>query len=173
MDGIGQDNLKETGTANDIEKIYNSVGEISAKIKEVIWSLNTENDNLTNLLSYIQKQVRLWLEHYPCKLAINIPDIIPDLQISGESRRNIFLIVKEAVHNIIKHSEADKVVIKMDCDNEQLVITISDNGKGINDEQSNSGGNGMKNIRQRIEKLNGKFIITNKEGLTLIAKIPL
>ena len=107
--------VKDEAVGAEMEKIYQSVGDISGKMKEVIWSLNTENDQLSSLISYIQRQARQWLENYPCQLTITIPEKIPDLEINGESRRNIFLAVKEAVHNIIKHSGADKVNIEITC----------------------------------------------------------
>jgi signal transduction histidine kinase len=163
--------VKDTAASSEVEKIYESVGDISAKMKEVIWSLNTENDHLSSLISYIQRQARSWLENYPCQLIISIPEKIPDLEIGGEARRNIFLTVKEAVHNIIKHSGADKVTIDIAC-NEQLIITVSDNGKGIHEDENSNIGNGLKNMKQRIHQLNGKFFIQNHEGFTLKFEIP-
>ena len=163
--------VKDTPVSNEVEKIYESVGDISAKMKEVIWSLNTENDQLSSLVSYIQKQARSWLEHYPCQLTITIPEEIPDMEIDGQSRRNIFLTVKEAVHNIIKHSGANKVTINISC-NGQLIITVSDNGKGMHIDENENMGNGLKNMKQRIRQLNGKFFIQNHEGFTLKFEIP-
>jgi len=164
--------VKDEQAAEEVEKIYQSVGDISSKMKEVIWSLNTENDKLSNLVPYIQKQSRLWLEHYPCQLTVELPEAIPDVEINGETRRNIVLIVKEAIHNIIKHSGANKVSIKMSWSSGRFIITITDNGKGIADEQSDGSGNGMKNMKQRIQKLNGNFFIKKEEGLTLTFEIP-
>lgn len=164
--------IKDENATGDIEKIYQSVGDISAKMKEVIWSLNTENDHLSSLISYIQRQVRQWLENYPCQLRITIPEHIPDVEISGESRRNILLTVKEAVHNIIKHSGADKVNVNIDCD-KQLVISVSDNGKGFYVNENASTGNGLKNMKQRIDHLNGKLFIKNHEGSTLVFEVPI
>jgi len=163
--------VKNTAASGEVEKIYESVGDISAKMREVIWSLNTENDHLSSLISYIQRQVRLWLENYPCQLSIIIPEKIPDLEISGESRRNIFLIVKEAIHNIIKHSGANKVNINIACD-EQLIISVSDNGKGIHIDENMNTGNGLKNMKHRVQQLNGKLFIENHEGFTLTFEIP-
>jgi signal transduction histidine kinase/ligand-binding sensor domain-containing protein len=163
--------VKGTAASSEVEKIYESVGDISAKMKEVIWSLNTENDQLSSLISYIQRQARSWLENYPCQLSITIPEKIPDLEIGGEARRNIFLTVKEAVHNIIKHSGADKVTINIDCD-EQLIISVSDNGKGMHVEENSNTGNGLKNMKQRIHQLNGKIFIKNHEGFSLKFEIP-
>jgi len=165
--------VKDEQAAEEVEKIYQSVGDISSKMKEVIWSLNTENDSLPNLISYIQKQARLWLENYSCQLTVELPETIPNVEISGETRRNILLLVKEATHNIIKHSGANKVDIKMDCNNGQFIIIVADNGKGIDEKQNDNSGNGMKNMRQRIEKLNGKFFIKSQEGLTLTFEIPI
>lgn len=164
--------IKDENASSEVEKIYQSVGDISAKMKEVIWSLNTENDHLSSLISYIQRQVRQWLENYPCQLRVTIPDHIPDVEISGESRRNILLTVKEAVHNIIKHSGADKVNISIVCDKE-LIISVSDNGKGFHLGENASTGNGLKNMKKRIDHLNGNFFITNHEGSTLVFKVPI
>ena len=164
--------IKDENASHEVEKIYQSVGDISAKMKEVIWSLNTENDHLSSLISYIQRQVRQWLENYPCQLHITIPEHIPDVEISGESRRNILLTVKEAVHNIIKHSAADKVNINITCDRE-LVISVSDNGKGFHLNEDAYTGNGLKNMKQRIDHLNGRFFIKNNEGSTLVFEVPI
>jgi signal transduction histidine kinase len=164
--------IKDETASSDVEKIYQSVGDISAKMKEVIWSLNTENDHLSSLISYIQRQVRQWLENYPCQLRVTIPEHIPDVEISGESRRNILLTVKEAVHNIIKHSGADKVNVSIICD-KQLVISVSDNGKGFHLTDEAYTGNGLKNMKQRIDHLNGKLFIKNNEGSTLVFEVPI
>lgn len=165
--------VKDEQTAEEVNKIYQSVGDISSKMKEVIWSLNTENDNLPNLIAYLQKQARLSLENYPCHLAVELPEKIASVEIDGETRRNIVLIVKEAIHNIIKHSGSDKVNLTINSKRSQLTITIADNGRGIVDTQIDAAGNGMKNMRKRIEKLKGKLSIQNKEGLTLIFEIPI
>ena len=163
--------VKDTPASNEVDKIYESVGDISAKMKEVIWSLNTENDQLSSLISYIQRQARQWLENYPCQLNITIPEKIPDIEISGESRRNIFLTVKEAVHNIIKHSGADKVNINIACD-KHLIISVSDNGKGMHVDENMNTGNGLQNMKHRIHQLNGKIFMQNNQGFTLTFEIP-
>jgi two-component system, sensor histidine kinase ChiS len=163
---------KDDETGYEIEKIYNSVGDISSKMKEVIWSLNTENDSLGNLLSYLQKQARLMMENYRGSFIITMCEQVPDIKIAGETRRHIYLAVKEALHNIIKHSGADKVNLIFSC-TDMLMIEVSDNGKGMNAGESSNAGNGLKNMRNRMEKIGGKFSAENKNGLTLIFEIPL
>ena len=163
---------KDVESVSEIEKIYNSVGDISSKMKEVIWSLNTENDSLDNLLSYLQKQARQMMENYPGSFTITMPEQIPDIKIGGEIRRHIYLAVKESLHNIIKHSGADKINLIMACE-DKLIIKVTDNGKGMKAGESSNSGNGLKNMRNRMEKISGKFSVENKDGLTLIFEIPL
>ena len=164
--------LKDDESISEIEKIYNSVGDISSKMKEVIWSLNTENDSLDNLLSYLQKQARQMMENYPGSFTITMPEQVPDIKIGGETRRHIYLTIKESLHNIIKHSGADKVNLTIACE-DKLIIRISDNGKGINTGESSNAGNGLKNMRNRMQKIGGKFSLENEDGLTLLFEVPL
>lgn len=171
MTEITKQKITDEETANQMKKIHSSVGEISSKMKEVIWSLNTENDSLDSLLSYIQRQIRIMMENYPCRLSIKIPDKIPVIEINGEMRRNIYLTVKEAVHNIIKHSGADIVNIMITC-TDKLIISVADNGKGFQSENGGTG-NGLRNMKQRIKNLNGEMIIENRQGATIIFTIPL
>ena len=163
---------KDVESISEIEKIYNSVGDISSKMKEVIWSLNTENDSLGNLLTFLQKQARQMMENYPGNFSMKMPEQVPDIKIGGETRRHIYLAVKEALHNIIKHSGADKVNLYISCE-DKLVIEVEDNGKGIGTTESINFGNGLKNMKKRMELTGGKFSIENKDGCTLIFEIPL
>ena len=164
--------LKESGASGDIDKIYQSVGDISAKMKEVIWSLNAENDSLAGLIGYLQAQARQILEHYPGKLVIKVPDLIPDYSMSGEARRHIYLAMKEALNNIIKHSGASLVTLVISCDR-FLVIELSDNGMGLATDLPINGGNGLGNMEKRMKAVNGILIIKNENGLGLTFKIPL
>ncbi|MBI1782832.1 MAG: ATP-binding protein, partial [Sphingobacteriales bacterium] len=169
---LTKNKIKDERASGDMEKIYQSVGDISARMKEVIWSLNAENDNLDNLIHFLVKQVKAQLEHYPAEVKINIPASVPVISVSGEARRNIYLAVKEAVNNIIKHSGTAKVELEITCD-EQLKISIADNGKGVNPDSINDAGNGLKNMRQRMKTLGGKMEIKNTNGFIITFEIPL
>jgi signal transduction histidine kinase len=157
--------------SEELDKIYQSIGDISAKMREVIWSLNTEHDSLDNLIYYLQRQARIIMEHYHGQLSISIPDKIPEIKLNGHTRRNIYLSLKEALHNIIKHSDADKIDITILCDN-SILIRIADNGKGIDLSQPKTNGNGIRNIERRMQQMGAKLNIENEEGLVLIFDIP-
>jgi ligand-binding sensor domain-containing protein/signal transduction histidine kinase len=169
---ITKNKLKNTDATGDIDKIYQSVDDISAKMKEVIWSLNTENDDISSMISYIVQQVRIMVEHYSCELSIDLPDKFPDIEISGEARRNIYLAVKESVHNIIKHSGASMISLSVSC-NTNLLISIRDNGKGFNNSDEAKGGNGLRNMRQRMKNIGGNLILQSHDGTSVLFEIPL
>ena len=167
---LAMNKMTDEKAAAEMEKIHDSVGNVSASMKEAIWSLDTENDTLENLITFIQKQTRRLLEHYTCELNIEIPGMIPAITVKGNDRRNIYLLVKEAVHNIIKHSGATKIDLAITC-TEYLNIKITDNGKGMEVNEHNNIGNGMKNMRKRMEQLNGNLFIKNDKGLILTFQI--
>ncbi|MBU3744625.1 MAG: hypothetical protein FGM61_08795, partial [Sediminibacterium sp.] len=169
---VAKTKSKDIQSFTEFEKIYHSVGDVSEKMREVIWSLNTENDHLESLIYFLRKQSRLLMEHYPCEFNLIITEVIPDIKISGEARRHIYLVVKEGLHNIIKHSGANKVDMTIRYST-KLVITIADDGKGIQMDSANNLGNGLKNMHKRMEQLKGNFYIDNTKGTILTFEIPL
>src|SRR5690606_16421248 len=86
-----------------------------------------------------------------------------------ELRRNTFLIVKESLHNIVKHSEATEVDFSLQLSAGRFSIYIKDNGKGLKSGISGSG-NGLENMRKRTEEVGGKFgMEAHADGGTWIA----
>jgi signal transduction histidine kinase len=95
-----------------------------------------------------------------------MPLAIPPREISGEKRRNIFLSVKEALNNVLKHSQGSVVRINITVADE-LVIEIVDDGVGIDMEKLRKFGNGLNNMRRRMASIDGEFNIENHEGTTM------
>jgi len=99
-----------------------------------------------------------------------IRENIPQKIIGGQIRRNVFLVLKESLHNIVKHAGAKKVIIDIKADN-NLALTITDDGKGIEDIHHR--GNGLLNMQLRAEALNGRLSVSNTTGTTIQLEIPL
>ncbi len=78
-----------------------------------------------------------------------------------EFRRNLFLIYKEMLHNVVKHAEATKVEIALTRMNGVLQLQVTDNGKGFG-EVENGNGSGLKSMRARAGELNGKLEIDSQ-----------
>lgn len=91
--------------------------------------------------------------------------------LTGEQRRNIYLVIKEALHNIVKHAAATEVCISFQLNN-QLSVSIHDNGKGIDTAALRRFANGIKNMEQRMESIGGTFEIINNDGTTIRLQCP-
>ena len=135
-------------------------------MSEIIWAMNAGFDTLDNLVAYTRRYTYEYLEDYAIDLIFRTQGDIAGIDISGEKRRNIFLVIKEALHNAVKHSNADKINIRFDMKDNQLSIYISDNGIGLPDE-IRLNGNGLKSMRSRIENMGGRITFTNEEGLVI------
>jgi signal transduction histidine kinase len=158
---MGKDGLME------INKISSSANDLLNKMNAIIWSMNSNNDTFPNLVAYLRSYALEYFEGTPIKCIIHLPDDIPDFEVSGDHRRNIFLVYKEALNNIVKHAQASIVTITLNTYPDHLELLIHDNGRGIDLDNIREFGNGLKNMRKRMQDVNIEFDIRNDHG-TLI-----
>lgn len=157
-------------TKDDAEKIVTNSNELMQKMNEIIWAMNEKNDTLEDLIFYTRSYAMEYCNENQLACETHFPETVPSLFVSGEIRRNVFLTVKESLHNIIKHANAKKVTIDLAVDNE-LTVTIKDDGNGLTSEKNN--GNGLRNMKKRIESVKGNFEVINAGGVTIKMKVPL
>ncbi|MEP7237633.1 MAG: 7TM diverse intracellular signaling domain-containing protein [Ferruginibacter sp.] len=151
----------------EIEKISSSANELLGKMNAIIWSMSSSNDSLSNMIAYIRSYALEYFEDTGINCRINIPEKLPNIQVVGEIRRNVFLVVKEALNNILKHAKATEVNIILTRVEDGLTLYIQDNGTGINMDKLRQFGNGLKNMQKRMRDIDADFTIENKNG-TLI-----
>ncbi|MEO7264796.1 MAG: 7TM diverse intracellular signaling domain-containing protein [Ferruginibacter sp.] len=145
------DNLTET-----CRKLVNDMGEI-------VWSLQPENNTLAQVIAYLREELNKMLEYSGIGYNLSFPDAIPEIILSNEERRNMLMIVKEAVHNAVKYSAASNIIVEMQLQPDRIFVTIKDNGKGF-DTNEKSNGNGLKNMHQRILETGGQLNIISAPG---------
>jgi|GEM_PF-2384660 len=149
-----------------LEVLGKSTQNLYQKIREVIWAVNTRNDTLETLIVYLHRYGLEAFENSNINCSIIIPDLILSKVIPGLYRSNILYSYKEAINNILIHSEATHVSISFSVVQNIIKISIQDNGKGIptQDLQSSSG-NGLFNMRQRLKSINGYCnILSSSQG---------
>jgi len=134
--------------------IDNAATDIVKKMNEIIWALNPANDSLESLVSYLQKYANDYLEVRDLYGRVEMPKAVPELKVKAAFRRNVFLIVKECLHNIHKHSQADRVDMSIRI-SDDLNISIIENGIGFDMEKTKRFGNGLINMKKRANDLNG------------------
>src|SRR6185436_15073946 len=123
-------------------------------------------------LSYTRSYAVEYLAQNGIKCHVDEPDNIPPIDLSGEFRRNIYLTVKEALHNIVKHAQATEVLMQIEI-NRSLLIRIKDNGIGLNNSIPSEFGNGLVSMRNRMKELGGSFEIDSKSGTEVTIQAPL
>ena len=154
----------------EIEKISSSANELINNMNSIIWTMSPENDTLHNMIAYIRSYGIAYFEDAGINCQIIVDENIPDTSVNGEKRRNIFLAIKEILNNIIKHSKATEVIVTLKIENNYLVLSIHDNGIGINTGVFRQFGNGIKNIKKRMEDMQLEFSIENNNGTLVIIK---
>jgi signal transduction histidine kinase len=160
------------GPVNEIERISYNANELMTKMNAIIWSMNPGNDTVDSLVSYIRSYASEYLDNFDIIYHIHTPANLPKMEISGVKRRNLFLVIKESINNVMKHAGASEVVIDVHFTNEnQLIIEIADNGKGIDAEKLNQFGNGLKNMRRRMESIGGSLSIESNRGTNIILRV--
>ena len=148
----------------NVDKISESASEVVDNISEIIWAINPKNDSLDNLLAYIREYSAETLELKSIEYKIELPENIPAYNLSAEVRRNIFLVIKEALNNIIKYANATLVNITVKLKESRLEISIKDNGTGFDVNNTRKFGNGLINMRKRIEDIGGEFKLDSESG---------
>ncbi len=169
---IGIKKQQQQPFEEDISKIREYSHEMIDKMGEIVWALNEKNDSLNDLLSYTRSYAMEYLAQNGIKCRVETTEQLPATFVSGEFRRNVYLTVKEALHNVVKHAQATEVKMKIDI-NHSLNIEIKDNGTGFDQLDTRPFSNGLSNMQKRIKEIGGTFEIINGDGTTISIKLPL
>lgn len=168
--------FSDTGNREHLQSISDSAREALSKMSEIVWSLNPRNDYLDSFISYLRKYAIELFEQCKIECVIKTSADFPHSPIDGIKRRQVFLVYKEALNNIIKHSCASNVEVEFGFQNQALSIRIRDNGKGFDIAIVTEGrteGNGLKNMKERMEQVGGTLQIKSENGIMINLIIPL
>lgn len=155
----------------ELEKITGYSDEMTEKMGEIVWALNEKNDTLADLVAYSRSYAIEYLANHNITCKADTPLGLPGTFIAGETRRNIFLSVKESLHNIVKHADASRVHFSVELGN-TITIIIHDNGKGIDWDNKRAFSNGLQNISNRMKDIGGNVKFFNEQGTKVILTIP-
>ncbi|MEW6193985.1 MAG: two-component regulator propeller domain-containing protein [Bacteroidota bacterium] len=159
----------------DLKKISDTSREVAVTMDEIVWAVNPNNDKLDRMIGYILQYIEDLISNTSIILKSDIVRNLPEIIISAEARHNVFLVVKEAFNNIIKHSEATHVNLTIDFNDSVLSIKIRDNGKGIDLSSVDIFSNGLSNMKKRIDDIKGTIILNCApgEGTEIIIRLTL
>jgi len=155
----------------DINELLKTSEEMNISMREMLWSLNSENDTLGSFIDYSKIYADHFLKKTKIRFTAETENINNDTLISTEQRRNLFLCLKEALNNAYKHSQSDQLKLSFVQKDKEFMMKISDNGIGINHEKPE--GNGLRNMKRRMKEQNGHCEVTTENGTHLFFRIDL
>ncbi len=154
-------------TNDQSHEYFQRIGDQSAKMMEtmadIVWSINPINDSLEQTLVKMKEFAAEILEPKSIVYKFEVATNLLTEKLGTTSRKNIFLIFKEAINNAAKYSECTEVIIYISSISGKLLLEISDNGKGFDEDRVKSG-NGLRNMTQRTNEVHGELKRTSNEG---------
>jgi two-component sensor histidine kinase len=169
--------LSQDGNANDqfreaLSQIATDSRELVASMSDIVWAIDPRCDHLHDL---VQRMRRFASDMFTTRgIRFQFAASAADLRLSSEQRRHIFLVFKEAVNNIVRHSDCTEAEISLDLQANTLVLRVGDNGRGFDCSRTNSG-KGLSSIRARAEALGGRVEVAQGEdcGSRITLTLPL
>ncbi len=143
--------------------IAGTARELSQNMKEVVWSVNPHYDSLDHMCAYLRSHASDVAEKADMRFKYSGNDSFPELHVNPETRRNLLLILKETLSNMVKHAGATELSLQISWEENRLIMVISDNGKGFDPnspEKVNS--NGLRNMQQRAQSIGCMISVTSQ-----------
>jgi two-component sensor histidine kinase len=161
-------NPKEQGEM--LRKISNLSRSIMSTINDVIWFQQEENSNIHSLIDHMKEEGVQLLSSANIQFSLNTYDLEGKVELPPNYSRNIYLIFKEALNNVVKHSNATHVNVYLSKKNKKYLLRINDNGTLSTG--SIKKGQGLTNMVLRAEKINGTISIKKENGYTIELEVP-
>jgi signal transduction histidine kinase len=139
-----------------------------------VWAVDPRRDTLESLAHYLASYAEECLRGVRIACRVQIPNAFPERIVPGQVRHHVFLAVKEALNNAVRHSGASEVLFRLRVDGDSLALSIVDNGCGFNPAAPGEG-DGLPNLRDRMRDLGGRCRIESAadRGTTVSLEIPL
>lgn len=153
-----------TAPGRHLEEIGDRARQMVTALDEIVWAMNPKHDSLMSLVSYscLYADRLLKLANITCQLKGAVD--LPERAVSSVHRHEFFLAFKEALTNVVRHSGASEVRLAVRLIGNRLRLSIADNGKGLVADAAGRGGDGLVNMRVRLEKMGGRFEIASQPG---------
>ena len=156
-----------------LDRIYLTARETTRAMDEIVWAINPKHDSLDGLATYLHGFVEAFAGSAGLHCRLDVPVQLPACPLDAEKRHNLFLAFKEALHNVVKHSGASEVKVSLTVQTAAILLKVEDNGCGFPASNTPperrkggrlSGGNGLENMRRRMEGIGGHCEIQSAPG---------
>lgn len=133
-------------------------------LDEIVWAINPRNDTLESFANYLSQFAQQHMSLAGMHCVLDVPLVLPVMVLTAEVRHKLMLATREVLQNVAAHSAATEVRVTLQLSEEALTIEVADNGRGFDSGRTNGEGNGLPNMRRRLEDLGGRAEITSQAG---------
>ena len=146
------------------ERISSQARDAVRALDAIVWTVNPKNDRLSVTVSYLCQLVQDMARDAGIRCRLEIPEEIPEVVLGARFRHNLMLAAKEAVHNVLKHSGAGRLRLRLECNTESIRLEVIDDGKGFDPGSATTARTGLDSMRQRMADLGGFLKIDSEPG---------
>jgi signal transduction histidine kinase len=158
--------------AADIEHIRRTAHDLTCALDEIVWAVNPRHDTMNGLVNYLTHYAEETMQTAGIRLSLDLPLSIPDRLLGVETRHSLFLVVKEALNNVVKHARATKVRLGIELNPGEFVVEVKDDGCGF---AGGVQGHGLWSMDKRLKDIGGLFKVEGVpgHGTTVRLSVPL
>lgn len=143
-----------------LAQLTDSAGTLVTSLDEIVWAINPQYDSLAALAGYYSVFAQRFLNLAGIACRLRVAESLSDYPLNSRFRHGIFLAFKEALNNVVRHSGATEVEIKIEAVHDELTISVRDNGKGLAANPA-PGNDGLAGMRARLNEFGGQCRIEN------------
>lgn len=156
------DSAQTAEMAESLDRINHAAREMTRGMDEIVWALNPRNDQLDHLVTFLDSHAQEFLNSAGIESTCEYPEEMSPLPVASAKRHNLFLAFKEALTNAARHSGCRSVRIRIEARDALLSVSVADDGRGFANPEAD--GDGLNNMRRRMEDLGGRCQIESEPG---------
>jgi signal transduction histidine kinase len=145
----------QQGLAELLERIAERSRQVMDTMSDVVWAINPERDSLRDLAQRMRRFTAETLEGQDIELQLELPPESVDVRLGAEVRREVFLIFKEGINNLVRYAKCSRATVGLHVEGASLVLTVRDDGVGF-DPAAPSDGLGLRSMRERAGRLGAR-----------------
>ncbi len=159
-----------------LAQLTDSARSLITALDEIVWAVNPHYDSVASLASYCVLFAQRFLNLAGITCRLQIPEQFAEFPMDSKLRHGIFLAFKESLNNVVRHSGASQVRLEIEMANQELLISIADNGRGFEINGQTPGSDGLAGMYSRMRKLGGRCRVQSHcggGGTTVQFQLPL
>ncbi|MBS1754431.1 MAG: hypothetical protein KF741_08210 [Ferruginibacter sp.] len=165
---------KEPNNPFYIDSINQNVNEVMNKLDDLVWSIKPTGDSLGKITERLNGYAQATAHLKGIEFTFSMNHQLYERQLNTDTKHHLYMVTKELINNAIKHSGCNQILVEVSSKNNNLTVTVNDNGNGFDIETAQKERNGLKNIRERVKQMKAKLEIKSKinKGTEIKIEIP-